>query len=416
MPANKATFLLLCLFFLASPLLAPTEAQAGFRDLTGKAFSGENPLGVHRAEFRFAQEGMELIYQRRYLEALQVFEVAGVEFPDSAIGPLGRSLVYQSMMVENYDYSWDAPYRSEYSETKERLRMAQRSGRHKSWLYFMYAVHLGIDAMYDVRRSEYASALNKAWDAIEYIKKLHRREPEFHDAKLALGLYNYWRTAITEQVPYLPKFSDHREKGLQQMRQAREQGFLCSAPASIALTYSYIEGKQWEEATAEAKWTQQRFPDNIINQMTLARVYRRTKQFKTALAAFDRVLEIDPDNKRVHFHIGETWYKRRKGNSNAEASYKRYLDTDPPDELRSHTYYRLGLLQRRARNYDAAILWLKRAVQTWPRFKAAGKRLKEVRAEKERRESKPPAGRQGSRRPKTKTAKTAPDRSAIPPS
>ncbi len=410
MPTTRATFLVFSLLLFCSPLLTPGQAEAGFKDLSGKAFSGENPLGVQRAEFRFAQEGMELIYQRRYLEALQLFEVAGIEFPDSALGPLGRSLVYQSMMVENYDYSWDAPYKSEYSEAKERLRMAQRGRRDKSWVYFMFAVHLGIDAMYDVRRSEYVTALNKAWDAMEYIKKLHRREPDFHDAKLALGLYNYWRTALTEKVPYLPRFGDHREEGLQQMREAREQGFLCAAPASIALTYSYIEGKKWKEATDEAKWAQARFPDNIINQMTLARVYRRIKQFDAALAGFDRVLTIDPDNKRVHFHIGETWYKSRKDNSRAEASYKRYLSTNPPDEFQAHTYYRLGLLQRRLRNYESAIDWLEKAVTAWPRFKAAGKRLREVRAEKKRRES------QGARLPKTKTAKTAQDRSAIPPS
>ncbi|MBJ93179.1 MAG: hypothetical protein CMP23_01750 [Rickettsiales bacterium] len=399
---------LLSLVLLAG--LAPDFAEARSRDLSGRGFSGENPLGVHRAEFRFAQEGMELIYLRRYDAALQEFEVAGIEFPDSPLGPLGRSLVYQAMMVENYDYHWDATYRSEFAETQERLRLAMRSRANRSWIYFMYAVHLGVDAMYDVRRSEYISALNKAWDAMEYIKKLHRREPHFHDAKLALGLYNYWRTAITEQVPYLPRFGDRREQGLKQMREAREQGFLCSAPASVALTYSYIEGKKWAEATAEAYWAKKRFPDNIINQMTLARVHRYKKEFKTALAAFQEVLQVDPNNKRVHFHIGETWFKSRKSNKQARTSYQRYLDTEPPAEFKAHTYYRLGLLERRTRNYDAAIDWLRKSVEVWPRFKAAGKRLKEVRAEKKRH------GSQGLRLPKTKTAKTAHERRAMPPS
>jgi tetratricopeptide (TPR) repeat protein len=402
--------LLAPIVLLLALLSTPPGAEAKALDLGGTAFTGENSLGVKRAEFRYAQEGMELIYLRRYLEALQHFEVAGVEFPDSALGPLGRSLVYQSMMIENYDFQYEDPYRSEYSETSELLRIALRSGHDRSWTWFMYAVHLGIDAMYDVRRAEYVRALNKAWDAMEYIKKLSRREPQFHDAKLALGLYNYWRTAITESIPYLPRFGDHRELGLRQLREAREQGYLCSAPASIALTYSYIEGRKWAEATAEAEWARKRYPDNIINQMTLARVYRRQKQYDAALATFDRVLEIDPDNKRVHFHIGETWYKRRKGNKKARAAYERYLSTKPHPEFLAHTYYRLGLLERRARNYDAAIIWLQKSIDTWPRFKAAGKRLKEVLAEKKRK------GSQRARSPKAKTAKTVHDRRAIPPS
>ena len=401
--------LLAAVAILLTLLISPAGAQARVRDLSER-FTGENPLGVQRAEFRYAQEGMELIYQRKHLEALELFEVAGIDFPNSPLGPVGRSLVYQSMMIENYDFVWDDPYQSDFSEGKERLRMALRSGHDRSWVYFLYAVHLGIDAMYDVRKGEYVAALNKAWDAMEYIKKLSRREPEFHDVKLALGLYNYWRTAITESVPYLPRFGDHREEGLRQLREAREQGFLCVAPASIALTYSYIESRKWKEAIAEAQWAQQRYPNNIINQMTLARIHRKRKQYSEAFSAFDRILEIDPDNRRVHFHIGETYYKQRKDNAKAEASYRRYLDTEPPAELRAHTYYRLGLLQRRARNYDAAIEWLQKSIDTWPRFKAAGKRLKEVLAEKKRR------GSQGARLPKTKTAKTAAERRVIPPS
>jgi len=395
---------------LVAMLLLPATGDARSRDLSGKGFTGENPLGVARAEFRFAQEGMELIYERRYLEALEVFEVAGVEFPDSPLGSVGRSLVYQAMMIENYDFAWDAPYRSEFAEAKDSLRMARRSGHNRSWIYFMNAVHLGVDAMYDIRKGEYVSALNKAWDAIEDIKKLHRLEPEFHDAKLALGLYNYWRTAITERVPYLPRFGNHREEGLRQMREARMHGFLCSAPASMALTYSYVEGRKWAEATSEAQWAQTRYPNNIINQMTLARVYRQKKDYSKALEAFERVLQIDPDNKRVHFHIGEVHYKSRNSNDKAKASYTHYLSTAPPPELRAHSYYRLGLLERRVRNYDAAIAWFEKAIDTWPRFKAASKRLKEVTEEKKRR------GSQRSRLPKTKTVKTAHDRRAIPPS
>ena len=74
-------------------LLAPLAAEAGAGSPISKTFTGENPLGVQRAEFRFAQEGMELIYQRRYLEALERFEVAGIDFPNSPLGPVGRSLV-----------------------------------------------------------------------------------------------------------------------------------------------------------------------------------------------------------------------------------------------------------------------------------------------------------------------------------
>ncbi|HCP44553.1 MAG TPA: hypothetical protein DIU15_00730 [Deltaproteobacteria bacterium] len=369
-------------------LVCPAPAEARRRqDFSGKGFSGENNIGVHRAEFRAAQEGMELLYQRRYLESLQVFEVAGIDFPDSPLGPVGRAIVYQAMMLENYDYSWDRAYMTEYGEAKDRMRVALRSDQYKAWNYFLAAIHLGIDAMYQVRKSEYLSAFNKAWDALEYIKKVERVAPQFVDVQLGLGLYNYWRTAITEKASYLPSFGDHRAEGLEQMRLAKDKGLLASAPAAIALSYSYMEQRNWSSALAEGAWANRLYPNNIINQMTIGRVHRMKKDWPAALAIFERILEIDPENKRVWFHIGETHYKSRRNNTEAKKAYNRYMETQPHAEYLAHTYYRLGLIERRRRHYDAAIDLLKKAVTTWPKFKPAGARLDQVKKEKERRSS-----------------------------
>ena len=398
--SNLLCLLSCCLLVI---LLLPSTADARRkRDLSGKAFTGENPLSVPRAEFRAAQEGMELLYQRRYLESLEVFEVAGVDFPDSPLGAIGRSLVYQAMMLENFDYAHDRAYDSELAEAKDKLRGALRKGDRRAWTYFLQAVHLGVDAMYQVRMGEYLSAFNKAWDALECIKKVQRLAPKFVDVQLGLGLYNYWRTAITEKAPYLPKFGEHRAEGLAQMKLARDKGLLASVPASIALTYSYMESRNWSAALAEGAWAQQRYPQSIINEMTIGRVHRVKKDWPAALNSFSRVLEIDPENKRVWFHIAEAHYKSRRNNGAAMKSYLRYLQTEPHDEYRAHTYYRIGLLERRARRYEEAISWLEKAVALRPKFKLAVTRLDQVRQEQARRSSggllAPQPGRQSQRR------------------
>ncbi len=376
---------LLTLFTLA--LVLPTAAEAGRRSPSGKNFTGENPLGVSRAEFAATQEGLELLYQRRYSDSLEQFEEIGIDFPDSPVGPIGRSLVWQAMMFENYDFSHERAYLTEYGDAKDRLKRSLRSGDDKAWVYFLNAVHLGVDAMYDVRKERYLPAFDKAWEALEYIKKVERLAPEFHDVQLALGLYNYWRSAITEQVGALPDFGDHRDEGLAQMQLAKDKGLLAQAPASLVLTYSYMEAKRYGDAATEAKWARERYPNNLLNEMTLGRVYRYWRKYDEALASFGRVLQIDPNNKRVWFQIGEAKYKSRRDNDGARAAYKAYLATEPLPVYQAHTYYRLGMLERRLRRYDDAIGWLEKAVETWPKFKRAAERLEEVRKQKEERRS-----------------------------
>lgn len=380
-------------------LLLPGLAQAAWKDRSGKAFTGENPLNVPRAEFRAAQEGMELIYQRRYSEALEVFEVIGLDFPDSPLGPVGRSIVYQAQMFENYDFTWDRIYLQEAAEAETRFKRSARSRDKKAWNSFLLAVHQGIDAMYQVRHLDYLAGFNLAWEALENIKKVQRLAPEFHDVQLALGLYNYWRTAMTENIDYLPSFGDHREEGLKQMKIAKEKGLLSPAPASICLTYSYMEAKRWDDAVAEATWARQRYPTSILNEMTLGRVYLGMKRYDDALASFNQVKALAPENTRVHWQVGEVYYRSRKNNTGAKESYKAYIASNPQPEYKAHAYYRVGLIERRQRHYEQAIFQLELAVTTDPKFKAASKKLEQVRVERERH-----AARQKERRERARSA------------
>ena len=373
-------------------LLLPSWAFGRSNDVSGKAFTGENPLGVSRAEFRAAQDGMDLIYQRRYKESLQVFEEAGVDFPDSPLGPVGRAIVWQAVMYENYNFDQERAYRGEYADGMDRLRRSRRDSSRKAWNEFLEAVLLGLDAMFDIRHNEYLGAFNKAWDAMELIKSVQRLAPAFHDVQLALGMYNYWRTAISETVDGLPSFGDHRDEGLAQMVEARNKGLLARAPASLVLTYSYLEKRDYKAAIAEAERVQGEYPTNVLIEMTLGRVYRKAKRYPESLAAFQRILELDPKSERVWFHIGETHYSAKNNDDAAQKAYARYLSTDPVVEYEAHTYYRLGMLERRARKYDDAIAWFQKSIDVFPKFKKSKKRLEETVAEKARKGADKPAG------------------------
>lgn len=362
------------LSFIAFVLLLPGLALAS-ESPSGKSFDGKNPLGVSRGEFAATQEGMDLIYQRRYEDALHHFERMGFEFPASPVGPIGRALVYQSEMFEEYNFNRERAYATEIEEFESRLRAAERRGRTPEWLAFLKGVYLGVDAMYDIRKGSYVKAFDKAWDALEEMKRIARRAPEFKDVQLALGVYNYWRTVITESVPFLPRFGNHRDKGLRQMREAREEGLLAATPASFALTFSLIEKGEHEAAISEAKRTGAEYPGSILNSLILAQAYRKAERYDEALTLLKGLLATHPKVQRTWFHIGEVHYKSRKNNVAARAAYERYLESGPTGGYKAYTLYRLGQLDSRARNYEGAIARYEAALVIEPKFKRAQKRL-----------------------------------------
>jgi len=364
------TFLgaLLLAFILSIPA---THASA-------REFTGENTLGVETDLMRRTQEGLELIYQRQYKLALRHFREVGEIYPDSPAGPFGRSVVFQAMMLENFDYAYRDTYQAEAVKALALVEKALKSPDQKAWNYFLYAGVIGLDGLDRVREGDYLTAFNKGWDALEAMKKAKRHAPDFADPDLGIGIYNYWRTAITSRVDFLPKFGDHRAEGIQQMEHARDNGLLVWAGASFALAYTYMEERDYDKAIAECLRVQSEYPDSIINNMLLARIYTKSKNYDGAIATLERIQQTDASNKRVLWHLGDTYYKSRRHDEEATQAFTEYLEHNIPDTYRCHTEYRLGQISQRARDYAEAARRYELAVQANPKYSPARKRLESM--------------------------------------
>ena len=359
----RHTWILIAALLLALPGVAlATPAPS--------AFSGENDLGVPRGEFRYAQQGLDLLYHRRYPDALQLFEEASLDYPDSPLAPLGRALVYQAWMYENQDFAWQRVYEQERADTARLLQQRLRSGHLRAWTLFMQGTHLGMDAMHDVRTDNYLAAFNKGWEAVQAMKKVERLAPDFAEVQLALGLYNYWRSALADQVSFLPDAGDQREAGIAQMKYARDHGTLASGPAGLALAYSYFDERRYPEAIAEAERVMADYPGSVITGLTLARLYRRERQHARAVDLLAGLRASSPDAPLVRYELAQALYRSRRWQS-ARREFSNFLNTRPGARRKASTEYRLAQLARRDRDWTEALCWADSALQTRPDYSAA---------------------------------------------
>lgn len=335
-------------FVVLAPLAGLLAVCLMATPATASTFTGENPLGVSRVEFRSAQVGMDLVYQGRYPEALEHFELVGVDFPDSALGPVGRQVAYQAMAYEARSDRWDRSYRTEQSEAQERFRRSSRRGGQRSWNRFLEAIHLGLVALTDAREEHYLSALNNAWDAMERIKQVQRDEPEFHDVQLAFGLYNYWRSVYTERLDFLPSFGDRRAEGIAQMQLAKEKGLLAPAPASLALTYTHLDAKDITSARDEAVWAFEHYPTNLINTLLLGSIQKRQRNFSAARMTFSHAVAIAPQNSRAWSLLARELERRRDMRPRARKAYERTIELSRSAKEKDWARGRIASLDRRS--------------------------------------------------------------------
>jgi len=334
-----------------------------------------DPVFVHDI-----REGLELLYLRDYSAAKVYFDGMSTKYPQSAVGPVGRALIWQALMMENFDFRYDAQYSQAFARSIERLDLAKSIPGNEAWEYFLTAGILGVEAIHRLRKGSYVSALSQAFEAMRGVSKAREYAPDMPDLLLADGIYNYWRTVITESAPYLPSFGDRRVEGLEQMRQAEKTAVFLRAPANLSLTFAYMEERDHRAGLTSALSLHRQYPDNVINNLVLSRMYILNRMPRRAENVLKQILEDAPENQRSHYYLSIVYLRTGK-TQKALDSIERYLAFDLSDRLRASALYRKGNVFMTRRDYDAAETHYRQAWKLARHKLAKGrlKRIKEIR-------------------------------------
>lgn len=309
-------------------------------------------------------EALEAVYERDYKGAKAKFDAIGARWPGSGVAPVGRALIWQALMLENFDFKYWNQYRVAYRQARQELEQAIVQPGNDAWEYFLLGGILGVDAIDTMRHGEYLTALNRAIEALAALQKTKELAPDFKDTLLGDGLYNYWRSVLTRRSKILPDFADRRQEGIDQLTTVERQGIFLRPPATLALTFTWEEEGNWREALKAALRNQRRYPDNVINNLVLGQIYLRMRKYPLSEAAFQRVLAVSPTNQRVHYYLGRL-YLRWKKLDQAEASFDRFLAFDDlADDERAYGFYYKGNVYWRRHDWENAEACYRQAWKT----------------------------------------------------
>ena len=300
-----------------------------------------------------ARQGLELIYLRNYAGAMEHFGQMDEEYPGSALGPVGRGLIFQAKMLENFDFDYEPQYETNWRAAKSQLLTAIETPGNEAWEYFLMVGVVGVEAIHATRKYNYVGALSKALEAMRYLERSREEAPDFPDLVLADGINNYWRSVIAMNTKLIPDGEDTRAEGISQMKYVETHGIFLSAPTSLALTFSYLEERDVKRAVATSFRVHRSYPENIINNLVLARIYMYMRRYTRSETICNAILETDPKNERAHYYLGLV-YSRSKRLDQAITEMELYLSYDLIDEYRATSLYRLAGFVYRKKDYARA--------------------------------------------------------------
>lgn len=320
-------------------------------------------------------EGLEQVYERRYNDARQTFRGMEQKYPVSAIGPFGLVMLAQAQMGENLDFTHETVYQAAYKESIKRMDAAVGQNQAVAWNRFLRGCAKGVNSLYMYRQDKLLGALQEGLGALSDIEAAKKLDPQFMDPYIGLGVYDYWRSAITLRYKNLPFFPDKRDQGLKELELARDKGVITPTMARLALGYSYLDKRLPEKALRETNLLKQSYPKNVLTLQLAGQVYTRLHLPIKARGAYEDVLAIDPRNVQAHLQLGLIDMNRDYNYPSAVTHLETYVSNLPNEYYRPVAHTRLGDAYWLSGNKSKAEEQWKLALKANPDSKTAKARM-----------------------------------------
>lgn len=282
----KALIYLSILFMLAVPTLASAQsAPSGWLTET------------ERAKFETLRiAGSEALFNLDYETARKSFKDMAVAFPNYPAGPqfLADSLwvetLYQTRRLQSSLYGSDDTFYSTSDDKAdpkvvEQFRNLTRQARlltearlkqfpkDTEALYFLGAIE-GLKASFEeaVERRHFA-ALKDGSDAVDRHREVIKLDPNYHDAEITIGLYDYTVGALPLPVKLIAGvagFRGSKKRGLATLERVAKQGNWVHDEAKTLLIVLYTREKRYADSAALARELAAKYPPNYLYRLEAA--------------------------------------------------------------------------------------------------------------------------------------------------
>jgi hypothetical protein len=335
------------IFFLFLIPLIASGAQAQLRE--DKTATAATP----RLE-ELRAKGSEALFNLDYEGARQTFKEAARLFPDDPTGPqmlattlwletLNKSRLLQAAIYSTqssfYSKTEDKPDPHVAQEFRDLTRQATQlakarlklNPRDPQMLYLLGATETLKATFAATLERRFIAALREGSSGVDRHREVLKLDPNFHDAELSIGMYDYVVGTLPLAVKLLASLTGARgskKRGLQTLERVTKEGHWTRDDARVLLIGLYKREKHYPEALVMSRELQVKYPrnylfmletaDSLILQASIERQAKRNVEAAAmeseALSTFDELLRERSASGApsraldlIHFRYGEAF-------------------------------------------------------------------------------------------------------------
>ena len=279
MPTKYST--LIFLFLLSSFPFVSALAQSGD--------DKQGPAAVSPRLELLQEQGSEAIFNLDYGVARQRFKEMGRLYPDDPTGPemlattLWLETLNQARRLQSAIYSTQSFYAGTEDKpdpsvvrdfrdlTRQAMQLAkarlQRNPRDRQTLYVLGATESLRAAFAATVERRFMAALRSGSDSIDTERDVIKLDPNFHDAELTIGMYDYIVGTLPLPVKMLASIAGvhgSKKRGIQTLERVAKEGQWARDDAKVLLIAIYKKEKRFPEALALSRELHEKYPRNYL--------------------------------------------------------------------------------------------------------------------------------------------------------
>lgn len=308
------------------------------------------------------QVGLDKIYNFNWDDGFKAFNSIIKKNPDDPRGYHYKSIIFLWYYLGNLnETNLDSfIYFSDKSLELANLKLTQKNTAELRYLIGSIYYNKSIA---EARSGNYLQALWTSNQMKSSLEEAVELKPDFYDAFLGLGLYNFALSQIPSTLEWaanLVGITADKELGLTYVNQTVKKGKLSKIDAQYYLSQLYSRVIVDHPAAKELlNNLVKRYPKNLLFNFSLAWVDYELNDLASAEKHLRFVINSNDDLfpfvvSNSNYLLGHVFFARNQFDS-ASVYYKNYLKLSVNDDYKGYTNYRIGLCYELSDNRKEAI-------------------------------------------------------------
>lgn len=237
----------------------------------------------------YLRSGIKFILEENYSAAEKKFRNLKTEYPELPFGniylaatEIAKSLDFYKPFNEDLIFS----YLDSASEQADKLFEANDT---LIWNVYFKALSSGYYAYFQAMRGNYFSAISNGINSIKDYNECLKLNPNFYEAFIAIGTFNYWSSSKTLGLKWLPFVKDNSSGSISMLEKAISKPAYNKYLAAYSLCWIYLDNNEPNKSIKLAKNILNEHPKSRLFMWVLANGLKRTNKAK-AVEVYNNIL------------------------------------------------------------------------------------------------------------------------------